>query len=128
MFRKITPGVNPDVSVHEVLTEAGSEHIAALYGWVEVDATAGEVVHLAMLQEFLRTATDGWDLALASVRSLFGDVLDAADDGARVESGGDFAGEASRLGEALRAVHDALRQHFGDRDPPAEATAELAAR
>ncbi len=28
VFRKITPGVNPDISVHEVLTRAGSGHIA----------------------------------------------------------------------------------------------------
>ena len=53
-----------------------------------------------MLQQFLRTASDGWDLALASVRSLFADPEVHAHD-----SGGDFAGESTRLGEALREVH-----------------------
>ena len=37
VFRKITPGTNPDISVHEVLTRAGSDHVAALYGWLEVE-------------------------------------------------------------------------------------------
>ncbi len=37
VFRKVTPGVNPDIAIHEVLTEAGSDHVAALYGWLETD-------------------------------------------------------------------------------------------
>jgi len=105
VFRKIHAGANPDVVTHEALTRSGSEHVAALYGWVErPDPEGGEPLHLAMLQQFLRTATDGWDLALGSVRNLLAD-----DDLAARESGGDFAGEASRLGEALREVHAVLR-------------------
>ena len=119
VFRKVTPGVNPDVAVHDVLTRAGSEHVAALYGWLDVlDADSDAVIQLAMLQQFLRTATDGWDLALGSVRSLFADPeLHAR------ESGGDFAGEAARLGEALRDLHATLRESFGTQELD---TAELA--
>ena len=120
VFRKITSGANPDISVHQVLTEAGSEHVAALYGWLDTVDENGDVVQLAMLQQFLRTATDGWDLALASVRSLFAEPEVHAS-----ESGGDFAGEAARLGEALREVHDTLRQHFPSETRQAEATSAL---
>ena len=35
VFRKVTPGANPDITVHAELTRAESEHIAALYGWLE---------------------------------------------------------------------------------------------
>ena len=80
LFRKITPGANPDITTHEVLTRVGSEHVAQLYGWVEFSSVveeAGhgrlETLHLGMLQQFLRTATDGWDLALTSIRNLFAD-------------------------------------------------------
>jgi maltokinase len=121
VFRKVTPGVNPDIEVHEVLTRAGSDHVAALYGWLDVD-DGGRTLQLAMLQQFLRTASDGWDLALASVRSLFADPEVHAHD-----SGGDFAGESTRLGEALREVHEALRDHFPSETRPAAAAAELAA-
>jgi len=108
VFRKLTPGVNPDISVHDVLTRTGSEHIAHLYGWLDwVDENADTTIQLAMLQEFLRTASDGWDLALASVRNLYAE----ADIHAH-EAGGDFAAEAERLGVALREVHTVLAEHF----------------
>ena len=108
LFRKITPGRNPDVTIHEVLTRAGSDHVAALYGWIETESlVAGEVLQLAMLQQFLRTASDGWELALASVRNLFAEGDLHAD-----EVGGDFAGEAARLGVALRETHATLAEHF----------------
>ena len=51
VFRKVTPGINPDVRVHDVLTRAGSEHVAALYGWVEHVSPQGDVTQLAMLQQ-----------------------------------------------------------------------------
>jgi maltokinase len=111
VFRKVTPGRNPDIAVHDVLTRTGSEHVAHLYGWLEIadsgDGGSGEPLQLAMLQEFLRTATDGWDLALGSVRKLFREPIVPAH-----ESGADFAGESTRLGEALREVHADLAQHF----------------
>ncbi len=109
VFRKVTPGVNPDIEIHAALTRAGSEQVAALYGWVQLDDPrgTGAPLHLAMLQEFLRTATDGFDLALSSVRDLFAEGDLHAD-----EVGGDFAGEATRLGQALAMVHDAMREGF----------------
>ncbi|MGH3446571.1 MAG: maltokinase N-terminal cap-like domain-containing protein [Nocardioidaceae bacterium] len=111
LFRRLSAGGNPDIEIHNALTLHGEEHIAPLLGWVEgrwSDAHGG--THhgdLAMLQVFLRTATDGWDLALASVRDLL-----VEEDLHPAEVGGDFAGEASRLGEATAAVHADLATVF----------------
>ena len=102
VFRKVTPGRNPDIEIHRALTEAENHNVAELYGWIE----AGED-DLAMIQQFLRTAADGWDLALASARNLFAEGDLHAD-----EVGGDFAGEAERLGAAVADVHVVLREHF----------------
>jgi maltokinase len=107
VFRKVNSGRNPDVVIHKVLTEQHSEHVAALYGWLELQVAGGEPVQLAMLQQFLRTASDGWDLALASVRDLFAEADLHAD-----EVGGDFAGESERLGLATAQVHEVLAHHF----------------
>jgi maltokinase len=122
VFRKVTPGVNPDIAIHQVLTEAGSSHVASLYGWLDlVDDETNTTIQLAMLQQFLRTASDGWDLALASVRNLFAEGDLHAD-----EVGGDFAGEAARLGVALAEVHADLAQHFPVEQRDGEALDELA--
>ncbi|KAA1426243.1 maltokinase N-terminal cap-like domain-containing protein [Nocardioides antri] len=118
-FRKITPGENPDITTHQVLTEAGSTHVAALYGWVETATDDGVPLHLAMLQQFLRTASDGWEIALASVRDLFSEGDLHAD-----EVGGDFAAEAARLGTALAEVHEQLREAFGVGSAVAEVVAQ----
>jgi maltokinase len=128
VFRKITPGANPDISIHEVLTRAGSDHVAALYGWLETASITSEgapedrILHLAMLQQFLRTATDGWDLATSSVRNLFAEGDLHAD-----EVGGDFAAEAARLGEALAETHAVLAEHFPAGDRRSEEVRGLAA-
>lgn len=117
VFRKVTPGENPDITLHETLTRGGSEHVAALYGWVEVDRPDGPM-HLAMLQQFLRTASDGWDLAQASIRNLYAEADLHAD-----EVGGDFAGESARLGEAVAEVHATLREQLGTHTVPASEVA-----
>ncbi|RHW27786.1 hypothetical protein D0Z08_05660 [Nocardioides immobilis] len=108
VFRKVTPGENPDITTLRALTEAGSTHVADLYGWIEATTDDGQPLHLAMLQQFLRTASDGWEIALVSVRDLFSEADLHAD-----EVGGDFASEAARLGTALAEVHDQLRDAFG---------------
>lgn len=116
LFRRLTPGINPDIEIHTALTRAESTHIAGLYGWVQTgrpvgagpgDAADQDVLQLALLQQFLRTAADGWDLAQASVRNLFAEADLHAE-----EVGGDFAGEAKRLGIALREVHQDLHARF----------------
>jgi maltokinase len=112
LFRRVTPGANPDIEILEALTLAGNEHVAALYGWVEAvpdgpDGSSGEPLQLGILQQFLRTASDGWELALASLRSLFG-----ASELSPEESGGDFAAEAHRLGVSVAEMHASLAASF----------------
>jgi maltokinase len=106
LFRRVTPGSNPDIEIHRALTEAGSTHVAALYGYAE-GSVGDHTLQLAMLQQFLRTATDGWGLALASARNLFAEGDLYAD-----EVGGDFAAEAHRLGVAVAEVHEVLAEAF----------------
>jgi maltokinase len=107
VFRRLQPGINPDVEVQEQLTRLGAQHVPALLGHViaEID---GADTSLAMVQEFMTTASDGWELAKTSVRDLMAEADLHAE-----EAGGDFAGEAERLGIAVADVHRDLRKAFG---------------
>jgi len=113
VFRRLWPGVNPDIEIGAVLTEAGAADVPALLGSASgswPDPTAGGSIargSLAMAQAFQRNATDGWDLALASVRDLL-----AEEDLHAEEVGGDFAAEADRLGQTVAGVHVDLARHL----------------
>ena len=102
LFRKLAPGINPDLEITRALALAGSHHIARPYAWFEGQLD-GEPVTLGLLQEFLVSATEGWALATTSVRDLYAEEDLHAD-----EVGGDFAGEAERLGAVTAEVHDLL--------------------
>jgi maltokinase len=113
LFRQIAPGLNPDLELHRALRSVGSDEVAALQGAIE-GRLDGEPITLAMVQDFAANSADGWQMALASVRDLLAEADLRAD-----EVGGDFAGEASRLGETVAVVHDELRRALGggERDP-----------
>lgn len=118
VFRRLQPGVNPDIEIHAALGERGAQHVVRLLGSVQADLD-GSPYALAMLQEYLTTATDGWELAKISVRDLMAEADLHAD-----EAGGDFAGEAERLGAAVAQTHADLVAAFGQAtaQPDARAT------
>ncbi|MET7465981.1 phosphotransferase [Nonomuraea sp. NPDC005501] len=107
LFRRLVPGINPELEIVTALAERHAPHIAQPYGWVETDLD-GVPTTLAFMQEFLSNSNDGWDLALASVRDFYATVsgVSAAD------AGGDFAGESFRLGAATARVHHELAEAF----------------
>jgi maltokinase len=102
LFRRLEPGLNPDVEIHDALRSTGNPHIAPLLGYIVIDDPdpAREPATVAMVQAFVPNASDGWRLATSSVRDLYAEGDLHAD-----EVGGDFAGESERLGEATASVH-----------------------
>jgi maltokinase len=114
-FRRVEPGVNPELELPRFLSERGFPNIAALAGWYEfegrfIDATLG------ILQEYLAGARDGWELALEEV----------ADD----PDG--FLEDLHALGEITGDLHTALgsdnsNPDFAPDEPSAEALSLLTA-
>jgi maltokinase len=102
LFRRLEPGLNPDVEIHDALRQAENQHIAPLLGHIEIDDEdpANAPATVAMLQTFVPNASDGWRLATASVRDLYAEADLHAD-----EVGGDFAADSERLGTATASVH-----------------------
>jgi maltokinase len=67
-FRRIEPGVNPELELLRFLSARGFPHIAALAGWYEVQGRQIDAT-LGILQEFLVGARDGWELTLDELAS-----------------------------------------------------------
>ena len=112
VFRKLEPGHNLDIQVHDALGRAGVRVIARLFGWMSAtvtlpDSTDDTVFDLMMLVEKLRDAEDGWDLAQEFART-----------------DRDFTGHSALLGTALRSVHDALVDTFPTKQVPGAGIAD----
>ncbi|MFJ8670570.1 maltokinase [Streptomyces sp. NPDC093589] len=95
VFRRIEPGVNPDLELPRALADAKCARVPAPAAWFESAApdSGGEASTLGVLQPFLPGSADGWQLALnaLAVRA-------------------DFTGSARALGHATAEVHTALAQ------------------
>jgi maltokinase len=107
--------------VTAALAELGSTNVAEPYGWIETKIDGAATV-LAIMSRYLRAASDGWVLAATSVRDLYA----SGGASAAAEAGGDFAGEAERLGVATARVHADLADAFGISELEPEALRELA--
>ncbi|NJQ05699.1 maltokinase N-terminal cap-like domain-containing protein [Streptomyces lonarensis] len=95
LFRRVSPGVNPDLELPRALAAAGCDRVPAPSAWFEAEAEGAEPITLGVLQPFLAGSTDGWALALKSLSLRT-----------------DFAAAAHGLGAATAEVHLALARNL----------------
>jgi maltokinase len=97
VFRRLEPGINPELEVLRFLTEHEFGNIAALGGWYSYSGGPLSAT-LGILQEYVRGGRDGWELALDEI----------GDDPER------FLGRLHRLGEVTGEMHRVLASAGGD--------------
>ena len=108
IFRRVRPGINPDLEVPWALARQGCTRVPAPVAWFRTSQP--QVATLGVLQPFLPDAVDGWTLALESL-----------------SAGRDFTNEAYELGRATAEVHVALANAFAPGAPTGYGNRRLAA-
>jgi len=114
-FRRVEPGVNPELELLRFLSARNFEHIAPLAGWYEVQGRRIDAT-LGVLQEYLAGAQEGWDLVLEGIAGGPGRLLE----------------QLRQLGGVTGELHTALGSEsedaaFAPDEPSAEAMALLVA-
>jgi predicted trehalose synthase len=111
VFRRIEPGVNPELEMLRFLSTRGFQNIATLTGWYDY---SGELMQatLGIMQEFIGEARDGWELALDDPKGVLARIPD--------------------LGRATGEMHsvlasEAMDSAFTPEEPSAEALSLLTA-
>jgi trehalose synthase-fused probable maltokinase len=97
VFRRLEPGINPELEMLRFLTERGFANIAALGGWYAYSG-GPTTATLGILQEFVAGGRDGWELALEEIA--------AAPE--------EFLGRLRRLGEVTGEMHSVLASEPND--------------
>jgi trehalose synthase-fused probable maltokinase len=75
VFRRLEPGINPELEMLRFLTEHGFANIAPLGGWYAYSG-GPLAATLGILQQFVANGRDGWELALEEVSEKPDSFLD----------------------------------------------------
>ena len=141
LFRKIEPGINPDIEIGRFLTERGFANTPAVFGTIEY-RTNSDVSAAAILQQFVRNRGDAWKFTLDSLAGFFERALasgrhkapqvvsshpirlmDERLPGEARELLGSYVDSASLLGTRTAQMHVALTDAEGGTDFAPEAFA-----
>jgi maltose alpha-D-glucosyltransferase/alpha-amylase len=79
-FRKVEPGVNPDLEIGRFLTNRGFRYSPRVAGAIEYHRAQEEPLTLALMHEFVRIEGDAWQYTLDALRDFFDRALAEADD------------------------------------------------
>jgi maltokinase len=113
-MRRVEPGPSQELEMSDALAAAGFTHIAPLLGRAVWASGADPPSPLVLLQPFLHNSTEGWALALTSLRDLYAVAegmgsTDAAGRRAAVDNqDASFVAESRRLGQVVAEMHLAL--------------------
>ncbi|HWR51631.1 MAG TPA: hypothetical protein VN428_11020, partial [Bryobacteraceae bacterium] len=119
LYRRLEPGVNPDLEMGVYLAAQGFLHTPPLAGAIEYRTPRGTMT-AAVLQEFIPNEGDAWEYALGEARAYAARAQGVRDPGSFLlllerqppadvrERIGPFLGSAALLGRRTAEMHAAL--------------------
>ena len=105
LYRRVEPGPNPEVELLEALDAVGFDGVPALRGAVHRTLPDGTDIGVAIVQDLVPDAPDGWESLIAPLERLI-DGEGAPDD---------LLPELARCGRVVGRLHMALGEAFGTR-------------
>ena len=113
-LRRVEPGPSQELEMSDALAASGFTHIAPLLGRAVWASGAEPPSPLVLIQPFLHNSSEGWALAMTSLRDLYAiaEGMGAADAVERRAAVDDqdaaFLAESMRLGQVVAEMHRAL--------------------
>jgi maltokinase len=113
-LRRVETGASQELEMADELEAAGFTHLAPMLGRAVWETSGEEPSPLVLVQRFLHNSTEGWALALTSLRDLYANAEsvghgDPAERRAMVdEQDAAFLAESMRLGKVIAEMHLAL--------------------
>lgn len=109
LFRKVEPGINPDVEVGAFLTEHSFANTPAVLGRMEYrNNTENAAYSAGILQKFVANRGDAWKYTLDSLSGFFDRALRSGDADNIRQLIGDYAASARLLGQRTAEMHAVL--------------------
>jgi maltose alpha-D-glucosyltransferase/alpha-amylase len=128
LFRRLEPGVNPDLDIGRFLAGRRFAHVPTFMGALEFRRSTGAPMSVGVLSAYIPNVRDAWEHALDTLRQYFGRVLSLPEDRSSsvvrretvvqlarceipertAELIGTYLESARMLGERTAALHEVL--------------------
>ncbi|HVG70583.1 MAG TPA: maltose alpha-D-glucosyltransferase [Vicinamibacterales bacterium] len=119
IFRRVEPGVNPDVEIGAFLSSRGFSRVPPLVAALTYEHASGDATSMVMLQRFVSNQGNAWDVTIEELGRYFDRVkaLPPAASATDAEVIRPYLARAELLGRRTGELHVALAS--ASRDEPA---------
>lgn len=109
LYRRLEPGLNPDLEIGRALTSAGYTHSPAVLGSLEYTGRDQEPATVAIVHRFVENQGDAWRYTLNQLEREL-----VSSPGLTAHAGSAYADAAALLGRRTAELHLALAQDTAD--------------
>jgi maltose alpha-D-glucosyltransferase/alpha-amylase len=116
LFRRLEPGVNPDIEIGAFLSARGFSRVPPLLGTMAYEAAEGDTASVVMLQRYVPNQGTAWDVTVEELGRYFDRVktLPEIAPGTEAETIGPYLSRAEVIGRRTGELHVALASATAD--------------